>query len=65
MKRKFQDIRNKIFVAVSKKPLSKMEIAKTIKADYRTVDKHLIWLIGTQKIKKIIKGNKVVYKIIQ
>ena len=63
MKRKFEDLRNKILKTLSDKPLTRMEIAKKIDADYRTVDKHLIWLCGVERIRKINRDKKIYYRL--
>jgi DNA-binding transcriptional ArsR family regulator len=62
MKREFEEIRKKILLNLNKKPMTKMELSKIIKADYRTVERHLIWLIGTNRIKKVKFSGKTLYK---
>lgn len=62
MKRKFVEIRKKILRSLRKKPMNRMEISRVIKADYRTVGRHLIWLLGTEKIKKVKINGKIVYR---
>ena len=64
MKRKFEEIRRKILYYLEKRTMTKMELSKTINADYRTIERHLIWLLGNEKIKKIEKNKKVYYKVI-
>ncbi|MBL7169657.1 MAG: hypothetical protein ISS48_01400 [Candidatus Aenigmarchaeota archaeon] len=63
MKRSFEEIRNKILTTLTSSKITKMEIARNIDADYRTVERHLIWLIGTDKIKRVEKDKKVYYKL--
>ena len=63
MKRSFDEIRNKIINSLTESRMTKMEIARNIDADYRTVERHLIWLIGTDKVKKVEKDKKVYYKL--
>ena len=64
MKRKFNDLRNKILKALNDGELTRMELARKINADYRTVDKHLIWLCGTEQIRKIKRDKKTLYRVI-
>lgn len=63
MKRRFDEIRKKILKSIKNKPLTKMEISKEINADYRTVERHLIWLLGMGKIKTLKKNKKIYYKL--
>lgn len=63
MKRKFDDLRNKILKTLKDGGLTRMEIARKIDADYRTVDKHLIWLCGTDRIKRIKRDKSVYYRL--
>lgn len=63
MKRSFDNIRSRILSVLNKSEMTKMEIAMGIKADYRTVERHLIWLIGTEVIKKINKNKNIYYKL--
>jgi len=63
MKRKFEEIRESILQNLGKKQLTNMELSKELKADYRTINKHLIWLLGMEKIEKIKINKKVYYKL--
>ena len=63
MKRKFDELRTEILNTLMKKPMSRMELAKAIHSDYRTIERQLIWLLGLEKIKKIQKDNKVFYRV--
>ena len=63
MKRKFTDLRSNILKVLSDKQLTRMEIARKISADYRTVDKHLIWLCGIERIRRIKRDKKAYYRL--
>ena len=63
MKRNFKEIRNKILKTLNKSKMTRMEIARNIDADYRTVERHIIWLIGIDKIKKVEKDKRIYYKL--
>ena len=63
MKRKFKEIRESILQHLKEKSLTNMELSKELKADYRTINKHLIWLLGMEKIEKIKRNKKVYYKL--
>ena len=52
-KKKFEDIRNRIIINLQKNNHTKMELAKLLKSEYRTIERHLIWLLGTEKIRKM------------
>lgn len=63
MKRKFDDLRNKILKTLKEGEFTRMEIARKINADYRTVDKHLIWLCGVEQVKRIKRDKKICYRL--
>ena len=63
MKRNFDVIRKKILYVLNQNNMSRMEISRSVNADYRTVDRHLIWLIGYGKIRRIRRDKKTVYKL--
>lgn len=64
MKRKFSEIRKKILLTLNKKEMARMQLAKSLNADYRTIDRHLIWLLGEERIKKVRNGEKILYSVL-
>ena len=64
MKREFSEIRKNILNHLSKKPMERMELARALKCDYRTIQRHLIWLAGEEKIKKSHRNDKTYYTIV-
>ena len=65
MKRKFLEIRKRMLANLEKTEMTRMQLAKSLRADYRTIDRHLIWLIGQEKIRKIPKDDKIFYTAIR
>ena len=63
MKRKFKDIRKQIQRTLTNEECTRMEIARKLDADYRTIERHLIWLCGTDKVERIKKNKKVYYRL--
>jgi len=63
MKRTFKTIRNEILKLLETKIMTKMEISRAINTDYRTIEKHLIWLLGTERVMKVERNKKVYYKL--
>lgn len=61
MKRGFEEIREEILKHLSKNPMNRMELARAVDSDYRTIHRHLIWLIGVEKVKKQTKKDVVYY----
>lgn len=61
MKRNFEEIREGILKQLSKNQMNRMELARALGSDYRTIDRHLIWLIGIEKVKKLSKNNEIFY----
>lgn len=64
MRRNYSSIRKEIFKALRKEPKTITVISRGINADIRTTKKHLLWLEKIEgKVKKIKRGDKIVYKL--
>lgn len=63
-RRTYNEIRNSILSSLKEKVMTPTQLALTLNLDYRTIQRHLIWLKGTDKIKIVRKtGRKFYYKL--
>lgn len=61
-KKTFEEIRKNILSLIGmRKRITATQLSQLMSADYRTVKRHLIWLMGTEKISYSKEGRKTYY----